>query len=186
MSSPYRRRRIVWAAILLTGAFLFYLALAKSKDAAESVPEIHALLHFVTEHPDQRLNGSALDPAEKVDVRVFAPGGDMDWEKHLRVLRDEAPLVVFSKTFCPFSQRAKALLGSYLISPPPTVIELNLREDGPVIQGLLHRLTGRRTVPNILLMGESIGGADDIQQLHDENKLKVLLEERGLVVNGLD
>jgi glutaredoxin-related protein len=44
-------------------------------------------------------------------------------------------------------------------------------EMGPDLQALLGRLTGRRTVPNILVNGKSIGGGDDIEQLHMAGKL---------------
>lgn len=50
-----------------------------------------------------------------------------------------------------FSKRAKSLLASYQLSPTPFVVELDQRSDGPVIQEILARLTGRRTVPNVLL-----------------------------------
>ena len=43
------------------------------------------------------------------------------------------------------------MLASYKIEPEPKIVELNVRSDGPLIQDILARLTGRRTVPNILL-----------------------------------
>ena len=50
-----------------------------------------------------------------------------------------------------YSKRAKDLLTSYNITPSPKVIELNVRSDGPQVQAILARLTGRNTVPNIIL-----------------------------------
>jgi len=176
------------------------VAIAKFKEVALSkqrVREIDALLHFVTEHPDRRLNeedGSInvegvglvkVDPEESIDFSVYSPDGDYNWESHLRVLKSEHPLVVFSKTYCPFSQRAKSLLESYSLDPPPIIVELNTRADGPLLQKILSRLTGRRTVPNVLLLGESIGGSDDIHALHEVHKLKGILEKGGLEVNGV-
>ena len=43
-----------------------------------------------------------------------------------RLVRRE-PLVVFSKTTCPYSMRAKALLSSLSLQPPPYVVEVDLR-----------------------------------------------------------
>lgn len=92
---------------------------AKAKDIAESnakkldVQELHGLLHFVTAHADKRFNeldGSInvaglglvkVDPAEPIDLRVYSPDGDADWEQHLKALRNDHPLIVFSKTYCP-------------------------------------------------------------------------------------
>ena len=59
--------------------------------------------------------------------------------------------MLYRPFFSRYSKKAKELLTSYDLSPPPKVIELNLRSDGPQIQAILARLTGRKTVPNILL-----------------------------------
>ncbi|KAH8107896.1 thioredoxin-like protein, partial [Cristinia sonorae] len=86
------------------------------------------------------------------------------------------PLIVFSKSYCPYSRRAKALLESYNLSPAPFVIELDSRSDGPVIQAILRRLTGRGTVPNVILQAKAIGGSDDIQLLDQTGELKEILK----------
>lgn len=59
----------------------------------------------------------------------------------------------------------------YTITPSPHVVELDLHELGPGLQGALHDRTGRRTVPNVLVDGQSIGGGDDIEALHQSGKL---------------
>ena len=147
------------------------------------VQEIHGLLHFVTTFPERRLNEQdgaivvedlgpvEVNPDEDVDLRVYAADGDDNWGKHLQTLREEHPLVIFSKSYCPYvpcrlrsvntlkhslpcrySKRAKTLLlETYHLMPHPTVIELDTRTDGLLIQTILARLTGRSTVPNIIL-----------------------------------
>ena len=55
------------------------------------------------------------------------------------------------QTLLRYSQKAKELLAFYDISPAPKIVELNMRSDGPQVQGILKRLTGRSTVPNILV-----------------------------------
>jgi len=83
-----------------------------------------------------------------------------------------SPIIIFSKTFCPYSRKAKSiLLNSYKISPPPYVVELDEHPLGPQLQAQLAEMTGRRTVPNILINGRSIGGGDDVQDLHESGKL---------------
>ncbi|KAI0798429.1 hypothetical protein BC629DRAFT_1499831 [Irpex lacteus] len=174
--SPYRRRRVIWSVILLAFGTLCYLATrTDSLSASWSLPsylkdigrprvqEIHGLLHFVTAYPERRFNEDAgkisvvglgeveVNGNEPVDLRVYAPDGDDNWLSHTKVLRGTHPLIVFSKSYCPYSKRAKALLNTYGLSPPPTVIELDLRSDGPIIQAILKRLTGRGTVPNVVL-----------------------------------
>lgn len=63
------------------------------------------------------------------------------------------------------------LLDLYDISPPPYVVELDKHELGAGLQNKLAKTTGRRTVPNVLINGKSIGGGDDVQELHDADKL---------------
>jgi hypothetical protein len=91
---------------------------AKSNDlvAAERprVQEIHGLMHFVTAYSDRRLNEEesainvtglglvTVDGREPVDLRVFSPTGDDDWQRHVKVLREQYPIIVFSKSYCPY------------------------------------------------------------------------------------
>ena len=85
---------------------------APAKADAE-VHELDALLHFVIAHSERKLDedggsiqvkglGSVQVDVEKpVDLRVYSPDGDYDWEEHLKRLREQHPLIVFSKTTCP-------------------------------------------------------------------------------------
>jgi glutaredoxin len=51
-----------------------------------------------------------------------------------------------------------------------------LHEKGALLQAKLAEMTGRRTVPNVLVTGKSIGGGDDIEALDESielvNKIK--------------
>ncbi|KAI0106233.1 thioredoxin-like protein [Nemania sp. FL0031] len=87
-------------------------------------------------------------------------------EVTLRQILKKSPVVIFSKTYCPYSKKAKGvLLEKYIIEPTPYVVELDEHPLGPKLQALLHEKTGRRTVPNIMINGESVGGSDDIAGL---------------------
>jgi len=126
-----------------------------------------------------------LDPAKEIDLKVYSSfDGDDDWVKHVRELQDDSPLVIFSKSYCPFSKRAKSLIQTYALDPSPRIVEVDLREDGDLIKVILTRLTKHSTFPNIILRGHSIGGFDDLQALHDAGKLEELFEENGLSVHG--
>lgn len=81
-------------------------------------------------------------------------------------------VIIFSKTYCPHSRKAKdILLNHYDISPRPVVVELDEHPLGSQLQDALQRSTGRRTVPNVLINGKSVGGGDDIQRLDEEGQL---------------
>lgn len=75
-------------------------------------------------------------------------------------------VIIFSKSYCPHSKRAKGiLLDKYMIEPAPFVVELDQHPLGSQLQARLAELTGRRTVPNVLINGVSIGGGDDTAEL---------------------
>ncbi|KAJ4385362.1 hypothetical protein N0V85_008095 [Neurospora sp. IMI 360204] len=92
--------------------------------------------------------------------------------EELRSILKKSPIIIFSKSYCPYSKKAKSLLlGNYQIDPAPYVVELDQHSLGPGIQAELGERTGRKTVPNILVGGISIGGSDDIAKLDQEETL---------------
>lgn len=89
-------------------------------------------------------------------------------------------VIIFSKSYCPYSKKAKdIILGRYNIVPAPYVEELDLHPLGPGLQAALMKSTGRRTVPNVLINGKSIGGGDDVGSLHQEDKLIETIKSMG-------
>ena len=89
-------------------------------------------------------------------------------------------VIIFSKSYCPHSKRAKnILLGKYIIDPPPFVVELDQHPIGLQLQALLADKTGRRTVPNVLINGVSIGGGDDVADLDAKKTLIDKINELG-------
>ncbi|KAL2042892.1 hypothetical protein N7G274_004652 [Stereocaulon virgatum] len=93
-------------------------------------------------------------------------------ETELNTILKKGPIIIFSKSYCPYSAKAKRiLLEKYLIVPTPYVVELDKHPLGPGLQAALEKSTGRRTVPNILVNGKSIGGGDDIEALDDSGGL---------------
>lgn len=63
------------------------------------------------------------------------------------------------------------MLEKYVIEPKPYVVELDKHELGLALQARLADLTGRRTVPNVLINGVSIGGGDEIAELDVRRQL---------------
>lgn len=95
-----------------------------------------------------------------------------DVEVELNTILKKSPIIIFSKSYCPHSRRAKGiLLEKYIIDPAPFVVELDQHPLGAGIQARLAELSGRRTVPNILVNAVSIGGGDDIANLDDTKQL---------------
>ncbi|TKA24973.1 hypothetical protein B0A50_06071 [Salinomyces thailandicus] len=101
-------------------------------------------------------------------------------ESELNDILKKGPIIIFSKSYCPHSKKAKhILLDLYSITPPPYVVELDQHDLGPGLQAALNKMTGRRTVPNVLINGKSIGGGDDIAALHTEGKMVETVSSMG-------
>ena len=59
----------------------------------------------------------------------------------------KSKVVVFSKTYCPYCKRAKAVLAKYPIKPDQLeIIEIEKRPDCSSIQAYLKEITGGSTV----------------------------------------
>ncbi|KAI8143563.1 thioredoxin-like protein [Fennellomyces sp. T-0311] len=82
-------------------------------------------------------------------------------------------VAVFSKSYCPYCARAKKLLQD--LGVEFFVIELDKDANGAAIQDYLHKKTGQRTVPNIFIKEQHIGGCDDLFAAKSSGKLDQLL-----------
>ncbi|KAI9278925.1 thioredoxin-like protein [Phascolomyces articulosus] len=82
-------------------------------------------------------------------------------------------IAVFSKSYCPYCARAKKLLKD--LGLEFFVIELDKEANGAAIQDYLQKKTGQRTVPNIFIKEEHIGGCDDLFAAKSSGKLDKLL-----------
>ena len=82
-------------------------------------------------------------------------------------------VVVFSKTSCPFCRKTKNLFLDKGIDAK--VIELDKVDNGDAIQDALLELSGQRTVPNVFIKGNHLGGNDDTQKAAREGKLEEML-----------
>ncbi|KAJ5297959.1 hypothetical protein PENANT_c012G09995 [Penicillium antarcticum] len=105
---------------------------------------------------------------------------EQEAKTELNAILKRAPVIIFSKSYCPYSKRAKTiLLDHYFIQPQPFVVELDQHPLGPYLQALLAQNTGRRTVPNVIVTGQSIGGGDDIAELDQRDELASKLRQLG-------
>lgn len=89
------------------------------------------------------------------------------------------PVVVFSKTYCPFCHKAKRAL-SAAGATDVKVFELNrMGAQGSAMQRYLASKTGRSTVPSVFVGGQPIGGGDETAALHAAGRLAPLLAQAG-------
>lgn len=91
---------------------------------------------------------------------------------------------VFAKSYCPYCKKAKEALASINVEfglldldkyIKSIIILFNRIDNGDVIQAALAELTGRKTVPNVFVNGQSIGGGDDTVAKVQSGELQKLL-----------
>ncbi|GBG81580.1 hypothetical protein CBR_g32572 [Chara braunii] len=88
-------------------------------------------------------------------------------------------LVVFSKTWCSYCIRVRDLFNE--IGAKGKFVQLDEEEDGEDMQFALLEWTGQRTVPNVFIGGEHVGGCDDTVRKHRREELIPMLESAGVL-----
>ncbi|KAL0952196.1 hypothetical protein HGRIS_008806 [Hohenbuehelia grisea] len=84
-------------------------------------------------------------------------------------------VAIFSKSYCPYCRSAKALFASNYPDIQTVIYELDERDDGDAIQDYLQEKTGQRTVPNIFVNKQHVGGNDKVTGLQSSGKLAALV-----------
>ena len=82
-----------------------------------------------------------------------------------------AEVIIYSTTVCPYCVRAKQLLGRKGVAYK----EINLSNEAPEVRMELMQRTNHRTVPQIFINDQFIGGFDQLYALEREGKLNELL-----------
>jgi glutaredoxin 3 len=95
--------------------------------------------------------------------------------KGVREAIEASPVVIFSKSNCPYCMKAKDLFKS--LGVKFQAVELDEEKTGPEIQHLLTQVTRVSTVPSVWVKGQFLGGCDDVHNLHRQGKLQELLKE---------
>lgn len=82
-----------------------------------------------------------------------------------------ANIEVYTTKVCPYCVRAKNLLKS----KGAAFEEHDVTGDDAAREALLKRANGMRTVPQIFINGQHIGGSDDLYALEQKGELDALL-----------
>ncbi len=82
-----------------------------------------------------------------------------------------ASIEIYTKDYCPYCVKAKALLDQL----GAAYTEIDLSQTPDKMAELQTRRPGVRTVPQIFINGQGIGGCDDLYALFNAGKLKAML-----------
>ena len=80
-------------------------------------------------------------------------------------------ITLYSKDYCPYCKRAKALLTAKGF----TYTDHDIVDSPELTAEMIARSGGRRTVPQIFIGDIHVGGASDLFDLEDAGKLDALL-----------
>ncbi|KAK8565231.1 hypothetical protein V6N13_020356 [Hibiscus sabdariffa] len=109
-----------------------------------------------------------------MSIRGMASSSGSDLEESVKKTVADNPVVVYSKSWCPYSSEVKSLFKK--LGVEPSVIELDeLGAQGSQLQNVLEQLTGQRTVHNVFIGGKHIGGCTDTVELYQNGELESLL-----------
>jgi glutaredoxin 3 len=114
--------------------------------------------------------------AQKIFASIFAlPHSILIMASTIRdtvkKLISDNPVMVFSKSYCPYCAKAKAALSKY--NPKNMkVLELDEISNGDDYQDALQVITGGRSVPRVFIGGKFIGGGDDTVAADKSGQLK--------------
>ena len=83
-----------------------------------------------------------------------------------------ADVIIYSKANCPYCVHAK-----YLLTDKGVTFEEQRIDLDPVAFSAMEEIVpNARTVPQIIIKGQPIGGFDDLKALNDAGKLDTLLK----------
>ena len=78
---------------------------------------------------------------------------------------------IYTKTFCPYCWRAKALLDAKGVE----YREISVDYGGEIRAQMIDRAKGRTTVPQIFIREHHVGGCDDLMALERDGHLDKLI-----------
>jgi glutaredoxin 3 len=85
-------------------------------------------------------------------------------------------VIMYATRICPYCNMALALLKKKGIDI--TTITKILVDEKPELREQMMELTGRKTVPQIFINGQYVGGCDDLHALENEGKLDQLINNK--------
>lgn len=80
---------------------------------------------------------------------------------------------IYTTPTCPYCHAAKRLLTRKGVA----FTEIDVSRDPDLRAAMTDRANGRRTVPQIFIGGQHVGGSDDIHALDHDGKLDALLAD---------
>ncbi|KAL0945353.1 hypothetical protein HGRIS_000851 [Hohenbuehelia grisea] len=149
--------------------------------------ELAAVTSFVTAVASNALPAS-VDASAPIDPQLVLEFGiSGDAQSELEEMQQDVwnlnPVVLYGQKHSAASRSVKATLSSLNLSPPPTFVDVDTREDASIVSAIVTRVTGATEFP-ILLVGGKVIATDDLEALQAFGELKTILAAAGATVDG--
>lgn len=108
-----------------------------------------------------------MQTVQLIDLNTITPS-----KEALLALTVQKPIIMFVTQVCPYCTMATQLLAKKGIANE--YIYKVMLDKNPEHKMAMMELTGRRTVPQIYILGQHIGGFDDLNALDQEKNLEQL------------
>lgn len=84
-----------------------------------------------------------------------------------------AKIIMYKTAICPYCTRAKALLSQKGVADK--IEEIDIGSNPDLLSEMLEKTGGKKTVPQIFINNQYVGGCDDLYKLNDDGNLDKLL-----------
>jgi len=151
--------------------------------------ELAAISSFLASLP-QNIIPLSVDPSVTIDPQLvldFDTRSARAAEEVQHMVADvwlRNPVFLYSKLYSPASREIKAMLAKMDLRPTPTVIDVDIRDDGEVLEPIIRRLTSSSELPVLLISGKAVGSVKEIILLEKSGELRKLVAASGAVVDG--
>lgn len=82
-------------------------------------------------------------------------------------------IIMYTTPVCPYCVRAKSLLKRKGVE---TITEIDVSMNAALREEVMRKSGGKRTVPQIFIGGQYVGGSDELHALESQGKLDALLK----------
>ena len=111
-------------------------------------------------------------------MAAAASDGNSKLQELVEAKNADNAVVVWCKSWCPFCSQVKEFFDKLEIEYLSIDLD-NFHEEAEIMDALVG-ISGQRTVPNIFIGGQHVGGCDDTMDKYRSGELKKLLDSAGV------
>jgi len=76
------------------------------------------------------------------------------------------------------------MLNNLNLKPPPTIIDVDIRDDAEILVPMLKRLLPFPDLPVLLIGGIAVGSIEEVRELEKDGELQKLITASGSAIGG--